>query len=206
MSTVVWWKRKESIVADLETTIERLNEDLILERKINNSLTKDYLEIKRERDKLKDRNETLVKINEELTEKLEEALTHVDELKRTLYTRSHELAAARLANDDLKEKTSKLTDPALKHENEVLENTIIKLNREKMDLLERLDDRDGEIHDLKEKIIRLEQVIEGYNSRIRNAFDHTLELEKENAYYKRQVGHVRTAFDDLMTKLEAEKK
>ena len=179
MSTVVWWKRTEDVIADLDTTVKQLNRDLILERKINNCLI--------------DKNKELVKKNNDLRKNLEEALTHVDELKRTLYTRSHELAAARLANDGLKEK-------------KVLEDMVMHLTRDKNDLLEELEDRDGEIHDLKEKIIGLKRVIESCNSRIRNAHDHALELEKESAYYRRQVDLVNANMKDLIEKLQAEKK
>lgn len=214
MSTVVWWKRSEDVVADCTATIKQSKEDLSLERKINSSLLEEFSAIKRELDKLKDRNETLVKVNEELTEnleavesrtrdihvelfrKLEEASSQINKLQKTLYLRDSELAIARSANDVLKKKVielegmlkatnEKCDKKKLKHENEVLENTIIKLNREKMDLLERLDDRDGEIHDLKEKIIGLEQ---------------------EKAYYKRQVDLVSASVKDLIEKLQAEKK
>lgn len=214
MSTVVWWKRSEDVVADCTATIKQLKEDLSLERKINSSLLEDFSAIKRELDKLKDRNETLVKVNEELTEnleavesrtrdihvelfrKLEEASSQINKLQKTLYLRDSELAAARSANDGLKKKvielegTLKATNEKcdkkkLEHENEVLENTIIKLNREKMDLLERLDDRDGEIHYLNAEIIGLEQA---------------------KTYYKRQVDLVNASMKDLIEKLEAEKK
>lgn len=221
-------------------------------KNINTQMTEEFSAIKRERDKLKDRNEDLVKINEELTEnleavksytrdsqvelirKLEEASSQINKLQKTLYMRDSELAAARSANDGLKKKVIELegtlkatnekcdkkketayyyvndvlqtTALHLKHENEKLDRINMSLIQERNDLSEQLDDRDSEIHDLKKKIIRLENVIESCNSRVRNAFDHALELEKENSYYKRQVSHVQTAFEDLMTKLEAEKR
>ena len=170
----------------------------------------------------------------ELIRKLEEASSQINKLQKTLYLRDSELAVARSANDGLKKKVIELEGTLeatnekcdkkkegeyyckndtlitnvlhLKYENEVLGNTIIKLNREKMDLSEQLDDRDSEIHDLKEKIIELENVIKSCNSRIQKAFDHALGLEKENVYYKRQVDLVNASMKDLIEKLQAEKK
>lgn len=174
MWSQTWWKRNDDNNDLKERRVNTEIEELL--KVENTSLTFMNEIYKKQIDELK-------KLNTRMAEQFVVVKKERDELKSTLYTRDHELAIARLANDDLKEKVAKIGSDPLK--DEVLGNTIIKLNREKMDLLERLDDRDSEIHDLKGKIISLEQ---------------------ENAYYRRQDHHVQTAIKDLIEKLQAEKK
>lgn len=123
-----------------------------------------------------------------------ELLTKIKELedKNQMLETANKSLSERLLDAIKREKEKKI---------EIISLTILKDGYKK-----KIDDRDNEIRDLNEKIIGLENVIKSCNSRIRNAFEHASELEKENLYCRRQVRHVETAIKDLITKLEAEKR
>lgn len=123
----------------MSTVIKQLKEDLSLERKINSSLLEEFSAIIRERDMLKDRNKNLVKVNEELTEKLEEYKQLYDYARQDMDTI---MVAGTLYHN--------------KRENDLIDKNkeLVKKNN---DLRKNLEEALRHVDREKEKIIKLEQ-------------------------------------------------